>query len=362
MGRNTQKRVVLNSTQGRPRISPLWLALAAGCLLTFAIQPITRRLAHDVPPLTVNRFSIDGAPVTLSQAAELRDEQLERFDLAQFNLLAAQGLPGCEGNTDEKLLAQLDDWAQRVRIETRRNEHRFQEHPEDYERSEAFYRMGMLVTVLQQDFGVRYNPDLIEPSLNPKPETDAKFVADAGNLFLTGLLNKRIGTCASMPVLYVAVGRRLGYPVHLVAVKDHLFARWEDDKERRNIEGTNQGIVCHTDEHYIQWRKVTDAELKAGWMMRKLSAREELADFIATRAAVLYFHGRKDEGLVAYAQAHRLWPGNGELKRRLAVAVAEAAPEFFRPVSDPALDRALRQHSRFDTFRELRTLDRLSRP
>jgi hypothetical protein len=53
-------------------------------------------------------------------------------------------------------------------------------------------------------------------------------------LFLHGLTQGRGGTCLSMPVAYVAVGRRLGYPLKLVTAKGHLFARWEslDGKER----------------------------------------------------------------------------------------------------------------------------------
>jgi hypothetical protein len=43
-------------------------------------------------------------------------------------------------------------------------------------------------------------------------------------------------------VLYVAIGRRLGYPLKLVECKGHLFVRWEDAKERFNIEGTSRGL------------------------------------------------------------------------------------------------------------------------
>ncbi len=45
-----------------------------------------------------------------------------------------------------------------------------------------------------------------------------------------------------MPVLYVAIGRRLGYPLELVTTKGHVFACWEDSNDRFNIEGTNEGL------------------------------------------------------------------------------------------------------------------------
>jgi len=49
------------------------------------------------------------------------------------------------------------------------------------------------------------------------------------DLFLHGMVGSdNGGTCVSMPVLYVAVGRRLGYPMRLVLAKAHVFARWDD--------------------------------------------------------------------------------------------------------------------------------------
>lgn len=292
----------------------------------FAILSASRSPSLEAPPLTVNRINIDGAQVTLSHAAELRDDQLARFDLAQLNLLASENLPGCAAEDTEKLLALLDQWTRRVRFETQRNEYRFHARPEEYENSEAFYRMGMLITVLQQDLGVRYNSDLIAPSAVMSPDTDKDFLTNPGNVFLAGILRDRMGTCASMPVLYVAVGRRLGYPVKLVAVKGHLFARWEDAKERRNIEGTGHGIACHSDEHYVQWRRVTDAEMKTGQQLKSLSPREELAVFLLLRGGALRFHQRDADALVAYAQSHRLWPEMPEGPALLADTALKVVP------------------------------------
>lgn len=88
-----------------------------------------------------------------------------------------------------------------------------------------------MVTVLQRNLGVEYNP---ESMTGPADCTDSR------SLFLHGLLETGQGTCLSMPVLYVAIARRLGYPVFLVGAKQHLFARWEGDGERFNIECTTR--------------------------------------------------------------------------------------------------------------------------
>lgn len=359
MNRESKRAAPAKTHRNTPQVSPLWLpvALAAGCILMF----LARSGSHHASSLTVNRISINGAQVTLSQAAEMRDDQLARFDLAQLNLLASEGLPGCEGQDVEKLLTQLDTWTQQVRIETERNLHRFREHPEEYERSEAYYRMGMLITVLQQDFGVRYNPNLIKPSEKATPETDKDFLTNCANVFLTGILRDRIGTCASMPTLYVVVGKRLGYPVKLVSVKDHLFVRWEDQKERRNIEGTSQGIVCRSDTDYAEWRKVPEVQIKAGWQLRSLNPREELAVFLLTRAGALRFHKRNNDAIVAYAQAHRLWPENPDFKVRLADSVVEAVPAYFHPHPSPGT-QALRPRGPFESLREVNALNRQRSP
>ena len=123
----------------------------------------------------------------------------------------------------------------------------------------------MLITVLQQDLHVRYNPARIEPLDKPSPPD--VFFADSRDGLLHGLLGpRRLGTCASMPVLYVAVGRRLGYPLKLVASKGHLFLRWEDSKERFNFEGTNDhGGSFFSDAHYQQWPfPISEQEMKDG--------------------------------------------------------------------------------------------------
>ena len=43
--------------------------------------------------------------------------------------------------------------------------------------------------------------------------------------FLQGIFLSEGGTCGSMPVLYAAIGRRLGYPIMLTATNSHLLAR-----------------------------------------------------------------------------------------------------------------------------------------
>ncbi len=80
--------------------------------------------------------------------------------------------------------------------------------------------MAVMAAVLCQDLRVPYDPqrekELFENRFfndaQPYSKVEQHFFSDASDFFLQGLLlDKRYGTCASMPYLYVAVGRRLGY-------------------------------------------------------------------------------------------------------------------------------------------------------
>ena len=105
-------------------------------------------------------------------------------------MLCAQGLPGAEALDIPAALAKLDDWAQRVKSETDRHEYLFHRNRAYYNGSLAYYRIEMMVTVLAQDMGIRYNSELIESAaLDDLKST--RFFADSRDLFIHGLLSPR---------------------------------------------------------------------------------------------------------------------------------------------------------------------------
>jgi len=112
------------------------------------------------------------------------------------------------------------------------------------------------------------------------------------------------GTCASMPVMYVAVGRRLGYPLKLVTTDGHIFVRWDGKKhpnrawrDRFNIEGAGGGFSSYDDDHYMTWpKKLTAHQVRANGHLVSLTPKEELAMFLASRA-----HCGMDNGQMAFA-------------------------------------------------------------
>ncbi|MCI0377284.1 MAG: hypothetical protein L0215_06750 [Gemmataceae bacterium] len=235
----------------------------------------------------------------------LPENELARFDVAGVNLACAEGLPGLESFDSEACLRTIEEWAERVSWTTVKKLRLFEAHPERFYNSRDYFRVLTLVTVLQRDCGVRYNP--------AKISHDAPFTPL--ETFLFGITHGDGGTCATMPVLYVAVARRLGYPLVLVSAKGekatHLFARWVDPGGHFNIEATAEGLQCPPDEHYRtgQYRLTADEEEK-GAFLRSQSPRAELAGFLMERAFSWQDVGRHRRVVEAMGWACALEPKN----------------------------------------------------
>ena len=251
---------------------------------------------------------------------------LQKIDVARMNLLCAQGLPGADGFDLEVSLVELDEMAARVRSETELHFYRFQRSPAEFEQSEGFFRMLMLAVVLAEDFGVRYAPSKIGTAADAR--RDDGFFADAQDVFLQGVVGpRRQGTCSSLPVLQLAVGRRLGYPLKLVTTKGHLFVRWEDTRERFNIEAAGKGVNRFADDYYRHWPlPITPAEEIAEGYLKSLTAPEELAVFLSVRGMCLREAGKLRDAAEAFATAARLAPAC----RGYQVMLAEFRPALVR--------------------------------
>jgi len=261
----------------------------------------------------------------MDRLAAIQPEIASRFTIARMNLACAEGLAG--SLPIEAVLAEstINTWAERVRTETKRHVYRFQRNPADYEHSEAYFRMLMLTVVLAEDFNVHYRED--RRTAAGSGGLDDGFFSDASALFLHGLLGpKREGTCSSMPVLYVAIGRQLGYPLKLVTTKGHLFVRWDQGSERFNIEATAKGLARYDDEHYRHWPfEITPQEEASEGYLKSLAPAEELAVFLSVRGMCQREAGHEGKAAETFAAAARLAPGCASYRAmadRLASEVA----------------------------------------
>ena len=225
---------------------------------------------------------------------KLSDEDVAKVDIAEMNLACAGNLNGAENLDAKACLTTLGYWTAWIRIETERNAHRFRQCSGEFNHSWAEYCIGMMMTVAYQDFGIRYDLE----RMNDEGEWH-----DAADSFIHGVIQKQCGTCASLPVFYVALGRRLGYPLKLVSAKDHLFARWDTPDERFNIECTNGGLVTESDDRYRAWRDISPTEEERLGCLRSMTPREELKSFVFERGHCLADNQRFVEAAETFAIA-----------------------------------------------------------
>ncbi|MFM2199574.1 MAG: hypothetical protein RLZZ505_3006 [Verrucomicrobiota bacterium] len=247
----------------------------------------------------------------------------DNTDIALLNLAVTPGLPPSDrGRIIRESLDTLDQWAKAIMAETYRNRHHYLNKPDEFG-NEAGWKMAMMCSVLGQDFKVRYDPSLT--STDRQNTSNDKFFANPSSIFLTGCLGEsRIGTCASLPVLYVALGRRMGYPMHLVAAKGHLFARWDDGKGTRvNLEASNAGgYTSHPDSYYRTWpHALSRNEEERGGYLENLTAQQCLAIFLTSRTACLEAKGQRADAIASASAAFRLAPNLGGVVETLRFSV-----------------------------------------
>ncbi len=300
------------------------LLVAGSIAAGFLAQKDSHRTISQSITTSKTENSTFKTPQSLAELLALPPTELEHCDIARMNLLCAEGLPGAENLNVNESVAMLDQWAKWIDSETTRNFHHYREDPAYYYHSENFYKMLMMAVVLYDDFHVRYNPKWIETPEAIRP--DDGFGTDSRDILIHGLIgDQHMGTCSSMPILYIALARRLGYPVKLVTTRGHLFMRWDSPRERFDMDATGKGLDEYTDEHYKQWPfPVTGEEIKADGYLQSLTPAQELSVFLSIRAECLHQAGRIKETVAALAAAEKLEPN----WRANQVLLAEAQQEL----------------------------------
>jgi hypothetical protein len=275
------------------------------------------------------------------------------LDIATLNLLCAGGLPGAEAIDIGETLAWVDKAARQVDLDTRRHWYRFIDSPQTYNNSPGFFCCYFLLQVLQEDFGVKYNAARVRDPTFQDPKCIDPDFRDSRDLFIHGVINGPGGTCASMPVVYVAVGRRLGYPLKLVEGRGHLFFRWDDPLGKRlgtaecfNVEGAGYGIHSYPDEHYRTWPEPwTAAETASGCYLKSLGPAAEFAAFLSTRGECLADNGRLAEAIQAYRVICTLFPNDERYRWRLGSLVWKSQRTIMEINEQIAFSRMARERA-----------------
>lgn len=280
------------------------------------------------PIVAVQQTPTIKQPETLNELLSLSPADLDNCDIARMNLLCAESLPGAENLNVHDSLATLDFWVQHIKSEIDRNFHHYTEDPAYFYNSTNFYKMAMMAVVLYEDYNIRYDPKWMSAPGTEQP--DDHFFADSRDILIHGLIgDQHLGTCSSMPVLYIALGRRLGYPLKLVATKGHLFMRWDMPTEKFDMDATSKGLNKYDDEEYKQWPfPITEQEIQDEGYLKSLTSEEELSVFLSIRGECQTDNGQLGDALASFTLACRYeptWKGN-------QILLAEARQRLSRPV------------------------------
>lgn len=306
---------------GVRRILALATAFAFGFLTTTATQWFV--LSKRTP--SQHSSMKGGRTLTLGDLLAAESKDLGRVDLAEMNLLCAQGLPGAESLDIDRCLRRIDEWIPQIKYDQDRHFYRMKTMPDFYKNSEAYFRCHFMAQVLGEDMGLSYNMYLVNSGIMADT-TSTRFYRDSRDIFIHGLLTDwKKGTCASFPVLLAATGRRMGYPIRLVLSSGgHVFCRWvsPDGKETFNFDSQGTGCDSKPDEYYRQFpRKASDTEMESEGYMQCLTPGEELALCLSLRANCLLENNRIPEAVVAYAHVHRLQPKSKLALMHLSLAL-----------------------------------------
>jgi hypothetical protein len=290
--------------------------------------------------------AIEAPPKTLTELLALPPQRLTNIDIALMNLLCAEGLAGADNPPTQECLTTLEQWAAHVKSETDRHLYKFRANPGEFENSEGYFRMLMMAVIVYEDFMIRYNPQKI--SVPGASISGDHFFADSRDILLHGLLGPgRTGTCSSMPVLYLALGRRLGYPLKLVTTKAHLFIRWEDAGDRFDVEATGKGMNKYDDAHFRSWPfPVSDQEIAENGYLKSLTPVEELSVFLSIRAECLMENGRLAEAVKSFEAAYRLapqWKGNQVLLAAAREKLTAGSQPKTASAQRPNIEATIRQ-------------------
>jgi hypothetical protein len=254
--------------------------------------------------------------MTAEDLAALPDSQLDRMDPLIMDLIVARGIPGLESLDIAKYTTTVDAWAKRIDDANRASEPFSKDEP-TYRVSREFWMAGgMCVMLAGPAFGIRYTTDNLTAG---KPEQQ----------FVHGLIDNKLGTCATMPVLYMAIGHRLGWPIHAVVSRDHMWARWDDGRPggtRFNLEATNakssEGVGSFsslTDREYADWLHTPSPAITSGSDFTSLTARQALGVFLQGRAGYWSEHGNGNKAVTDLELAVRCFPANVDIVRFLSL-------------------------------------------
>jgi hypothetical protein len=260
--------------------------------------------------------------------ASLGDEELEGMDPLIVNLIVARDLPDLAPMDLVKYVRLVDDWAERIGAGLVVQEPEAAATSPSYKADRNIWRAGgMAIAVAGPSIGIRYSRNVS--------------LSKHSDLFVPGMIDTKEGTCSNMPVLHMAIGWRLGWPLKAVVTRDHMWSRWDDGRPGPgdggsyfNLEATatekgNDGyssFATPPDESYIKDFKTPKAYIEAGSDLTTLTMRQTLGVFLQQRSAYWYNRGDLARARADIALAARCFPQNVDIQYALQRASEPVRP------------------------------------
>jgi len=108
-------------------------------------------------------------------------------------------------------------------------------------------------------------------------------VTKLSNKFINGYIATKKGSCITLPMMYVILGERLGYPIFVSRLPYHFFIRYVPERRtakfQENIEATNGGGFA-SNKQYQKDFKVPDKAIKNGVYLRTLTKKGYIASLL----------------------------------------------------------------------------------
>lgn len=131
------------------------------------------------------------------------------------------------------------------------------------------------------------------------------------NYFLNGIMDTRQGQCMTMPMLYMAIAQRLGYPIYAVWAPEHSFLRYVDSRltpEQQNIDVSGKEIGSPSNANYAHNLNISKKAIEKGAYLRTLTRREWLGILLMENGVVFMEQGRFERAVLYFEKARELDP------------------------------------------------------
>lgn len=301
------------------------------------VLSISTSLAQDSELVTLFNF-VQNMPLKMatSKAADQFVAALkDNVDIAEAALLLEN-----EANPDiniKKYLNQLDEMVKDVQARIGNN-------------NNPRHRINTLRVYLFSVFGMSY--DFSDP-----------YAQKRSNKTLSGILDTKKGTCSTMPLLFLVLAQKLGWPVYPVLLPNHFFVRYIiPPSGKYNLEVTSDGDIFHDDDYYIKNKffNITQRGINSGSYLRTLTNKEFLTILFSYHAQFFFFDKAKSYNGLKYIEvASRL---NKAFANTYLVKASmwDAFTKFAKRVQNPELEA--RYSSYADTFRKAASVLGFTKP